>query len=180
MKVTIYLCKKLGRVPNYLSISAELEQELELFCNRGGYNRLVVHSPSSYQTVRFGKNLESGTEAIIADRIIDKACAKDTYNADGNNSLKEILYYFQEESIDINHTFGPLMMQERSWMITDRKEIPENVYPKAWVRLMDKEKEMNTKSRFYGVASLSVKLLVSAAMEKVKKVASMLPNQMMK
>nr|DBA06934.1 TPA_asm: polymerase [Osteospermum ophiovirus] len=184
MKVVTNYVKKYGIVPPLRGASGTLEQELNLMASGGSYNSDIVSNQVNYKNIRLGQMLQPGQEVNVASRVIDKACTKDEYDFSGN-SVKELIYYITKN--DIPDLIDSLSINkfkkefERECGVFDRKD-EENIgsiEKYKMVRLVEKEKELKTKARFYGVASFKLKIYISVLMEMIKRAMKLIPGQMM-
>jgi len=183
MKICTSYIRKYGRVPKFQEIPDELLQEMEIMAAKGNYSKELLNEPRNYENVRLGKNLESGQEVNLGSRIIDKACTKDAYDERGN-SLKELIYYMQtpkpEDSItrfQISRELGNIGRKVR--VFHRKHQSLKNMKEGMIVRLVEKEKELKTAARFFGVASFNLKITISSIMELVKRAMKLIPGQMM-
>nr|DBA06870.1 TPA_asm: polymerase [Arctotis ophiovirus] len=184
MKVITHYIKKYGVVPPISGASGTLEQELNLMAAGGSFNSDIITNQANYKNVKLGQMLQPGQEVNVASRVIDKACTKDEYDFSGN-SVKELIYYITKNDIpELINTLSISKVKkefEREYITTDRKnkdEIGEMEKYKI-VRLVEKEKELKTKARFYGVASFKLKIYISVLMEMIKRAMKLIPGQMM-
>nr|DBA06881.1 TPA_asm: polymerase [Chrysanthemum ophiovirus_indi] len=182
MKVVTNYIKKFGSVPKLMNAPAILEQELTLMAAGGNYNTHIINDPVQYRFLRLGAMLEVGNEVNINSRVIDKACTKDEYDFSGN-SVKELIYYITQNNLSelvADVKIDDLTREERDVRLTTRKDITLKSLKKSKiVRLVEKEKELKTEARFYGVASFKLKIYISIIMEMVKRAMKLIPGQMM-
>nr|DBA06898.1 TPA_asm: polymerase [Datura ophiovirus] len=182
MKVITTYIKKYGIVPKLLCCPDDLVQELSLMAAGGGYSKEITFNENNYRGVRLGKMLELGQETNIISRIIDKACTKDEYDSSGN-SVKELIYFIKNNNLTElvrNVKIENSTTAQRLTKIVDRKDQSLTKMKKyTIVRLVEKEKELKTAARFYGVASFKIKLYISTIMELVKRAMKLIPGQMM-
>nr|AXJ14438.1 putative RdRp [Ophiovirus citri] len=186
MKIITNYIKKFGVVPQMTCNSGLLEQELNLMASGGSYNNHIIRNTSYYKDVRLGKILQSGNEVNISSRVIDKACTKDEYDFSGN-SVKELVYYITKndlvdliDEIEIGKVYEENKDQGRETKCFFRKDKELAKMQKYKIcRLVEKEKELKTEGRFYGVASFKLKIYISIIMEMIKRAMKLIPGQMM-
>nr|DBA06908.1 TPA_asm: polymerase [Gentiana ophiovirus] len=180
--ITSYV-KKFGRVPELRECPENLKQELEIMAAKGKQNNQIINDISLYGDVRLGKMLEPGKESTLISRVIDKSCTKDDYDSSGNNSVKELIYFInsnENENAMESIKFEDRSKAERKINIVPRdNQKLEKMEKYKIVRLVEKEKELKTAARFFGVASFNLKIYISTVMEMVKKAMKLVKNQMM-
>nr|DBA06867.1 TPA_asm: polymerase [Allium ophiovirus] len=183
MKVVTNYVRKYGIMPNLYDAPDILLQELSLMASKGNFSNNVVSNSSNYRNLRLGKMVEMGQEMNVSTRIIDKACTKDKYDPSGN-SIKELIYYIEHNNLTemIEEICLPSSENncERIIKILDRKDeelidLKEGLI----VRLVEKEKELKSAARFFGVGSFKLKIYISTIMELVKRAMKLIPGQMM-
>nr|QCY48765.1 RdRp protein [Citrus psorosis virus] len=186
MKVITNYIKKFGVVPQITCNSGLLEQELNLMASGGSYNNHIIRNTSYYKDVKLGKMLQPGNEVNISSRVIDKACTKDEYDFSGN-SVKELVYYITKndlvdliDEIEIGKVYEENKNKDRETKCLFRKDKElANMRKYKICRLVEKEKELKTEGRFYGVASFKLKIYISIIMEMIKRAMKLIPGQMM-
>lgn len=183
MRIITNYIKKYGMVPPLQGAPMNLEQELNLMASGGSYNSDIISNKVNYKNVKMGQMLQPGQEVNIASRVIDKACTKDKYDFSGN-SVKELIYYITNSNLpDLmeNMEISKIKKEfDREIMVSDRKNKDlERMEEFKIVRLVEKEKELKTDARFYGVASFKLKIYISIVMEMIKRAMKLLPGQMM-
>nr|DBA06889.1 TPA_asm: polymerase [Citrullus ophiovirus] len=186
MRVVTTYVRKYGVVPELLNSSYTLMQELTLMAAGGSFNNDIISNPAQYANVRLGQMLRPGNETNITSRIIDKACTKDKYSPEGN-SIKELIYYVTQNDLESLINEVKIERQTEGWKEENRRLfIKERKDPSLFnltesfiVRLVEKEKELKTEARFYGVASFKLKIYISIVMEMIKRAMKLIPGQMM-
>jgi len=160
--------------------------------NSQGYEAML-----DYEELRLWENitpfncLQSKVYKESTMNLKDTACTKFDYDANNNNSIKEIDEYLMRDSLevpdlrDLIKNYKPQM--KRKAVVTnspDRlndtiKTWSESSHKGKVTRLVDKEKEQKPEGRFFGIAEYTVKLSLSKLMADVKHVLSYYKDQIM-